>query len=416
LYGSLYQWFCSEARRPLEVHFVMTATAFAIPSPTVRTVANTEAEAVPRILIVDDEPLSRDLVTRILQSEGFQTAAAGDTGQALEALRTGGIDLILLDVVMPGCDGFEFCRAIKSDRAHGAIPVIFVSGLDEPLDRIRGLEAGGEDYIMKPFLAEELLARVRIHLRLRDALRCMIRQQEASLEELRDAQRSILVAPEDLPEASFAVCYRPLGAVGGDIYDVVRVGEGLYGYLVGDISGHGIGASFLTSAVKALLRQYSGPVYSAEDTLRRMNLVLKATLHDGHYLTASYARYCREKQTVTVVCAGHPAPIFVHHGGDADAFPIASEPLGLFDSITMTKRDVRVAPGDRYYLYTDGLIEDPALPGGGRKIGVERLCRACERWRGLPLAEAVETIADAAGPVHGAAGDDVLLLGVEVPA
>lgn len=371
-------------------------------------------EGPPRILVVDEQPLDRDLTARFLRAEGFLTLAAADAASALELLNSEKVDLILLDAAVQNGAGFQLCERIKADRSMGATPVIFLSALDDASDRLRGLRSGGVDYIAKPFHPEEVLARVRIHLRLERAIRCMARQQELGLAELRNAQRAILVTPEELPEASFAVCYRPLDAVGGDLYDVLQLADGLFGYLVGDISGHGVGPSFLISAVKALLRQYSGPLFSAEDTMRGINTVMKSIVNDGQYLTACYARYSRANRLISVVSAGHPAPIYAPAAGDVSAYPAASEPLGLFESVAFTRHDIPVRAGDRLYLYTDGLIEDPRLPAGGRNAGLERVCRACGERRTLPLAEAVEAIVDETRTTDRDASDDLLLLGMEV--
>lgn len=376
--------------------------------------AETGTEAAPCILIVDDNPLNRDLVERVLWAEGFRTAVARDAEEALGVLRSTQVDLILLDVVLPGRSGLELCADFKSDRTLRDIPVIFLSSLDEPRHRLRGLHAGGVDYISKPFYAEEVLARVRVHLRLRRAIRLVALQEEARLAELHAAQRSMLVLPEDLPDACFAVSYRPLGAVGGDLYDVLQLGDRLFAYFVADISGHGVGASFLTAAVKALLRQYSGPVHSPEDTMRGINSVMRATIQGGQYLTACYVRYYQRKKLLSMVSAGHPAPIHVAAGGKSTAFPVESDPLGVFESVILEKREIPLEPGDRFYLYTDGLIEDPHLPGGGREWGLEQLRRACERRHCLPLPEAVNAITGDVRPVEEAADDDLLLLGVEV--
>ena len=378
-------------------------------------VANRSAPSAPRILVVDDTPLMRDLSTRILHGEGFQTAVAGSGEEAFEILRSVRIDLVLMDVQMPVVNGFEVCRRIKSDRELSDIPIIFVSALDESTDRLRGFEAGGVDYIPKPFFGEELLARIRTHLRLEKARDCAVREMEAKLAELREAQRSILVTPEELPEASFAVCYRPLADVGGDLYDVLPLGDGLFGYFVGDISGHGIEASFLTGAVKALLRQFSGPLFTAAQTLGGLNRVLRATLREGQYLTAVYARFSRERQLLTVAVAGHPAPILLPRGGDAGTFCASSDPLGLFETTMLEVRDIPVQPGDRLFLFTDGAIEDPDLPGGGRSVGIERLCRACEESRDVSLARSVTAIGDLARRPGRPASDDLLILAMEVP-
>lgn len=232
--------------------------------------------------------------------------------------------------------------------------------------------------------------------------------------ELRDAQRSILALPEDLPEAAFAVCYRPLDAVGGDIYDVLALGDGLFGYFVADISGHSVGASFLTAAVKALLRQYSGPLYSAAETMRGINSVMQSTVNDGQYLTACYARYYQRRNLLSFVSAGHPAPILVSPGGHFRTFTVQSDPLGVFGSVILETREIPLDAGGRFYLFTDGLVEDAGLPGGGRKAGVERLGKACERRHRLPLAEAVNAIAEDVRLAGEPAQDDLLLLAVEV--
>jgi sigma-B regulation protein RsbU (phosphoserine phosphatase) len=371
------------------------------------------AAGPPQILVVDDDPIIRVLIVRILRAEGFRTHAVTSAEAAMEFLETDGVDLILLDVGLPGIDGFELCRRIRSSRRLNATPVIFLSACDETTDRIRGFEAGGVDYITKPFHGDEVLARVRIHLRLEQARRVVMAQVAAQLEELRDAQRSLLVTPEELPDAGFAVCYRPLAAVGGDFYDVLRLGEGVYGYFAGDVSGHGVESSFLTGAVKTTLRQYASPVFTPEDTLQRMNTLLRATMREGHYLTACYVRYSRARRSWRVVSAGHPAPIRVPRSGRAETFDVTSDPLGIFDSVILFSREIPASPGDRLYLFTDGAIEDPGLPGGGRAIGVERLCQACERVARLDLAAAVTAVADGARPMGGAAADDLLILATE---
>lgn len=375
--------------------------------------AKTGTEAAPGILIVDDNPLNRDLVERILRAEGFQTVAAGDGEEAVSVLGSTPVDLILLDVLLPGRTGFELCADFKRDRTLRDIPVIFLSSLDDPRCRLQGLHAGGVDYISKPFYAEEVLARVRVHLRIRQAVRVVALREEARLAELREAQRSILVLPEDLPEASFAVSYRPLGAAGGDIYDVLQLGDRLFAYFVADISGHGVGASFLTSAVKALLRQYSGPLYSPEETMRGINSVMRSTIQEDQYLTACYVRYYQRKKLLSIVGAGHPAPIHVAADGKSTTFAGESDPLGVFESVILEKREISLQPGDRFYLYTDGLIEDHRLPGGGRGRGLESLRRACERRHRLPLPEAVDAITADVRPAEKPADDDLLLLAVE---
>ena len=123
--------------------------------------------STPRILCVDDEPLNLNLLKAMLLPRGFEVLFAADGPQALEKIRTERIDICLLDVMMPGMDGFEVCRRIKSDEEHSNIPVIMITALEDRANRIRGIEAGAEDFISKPFDAAEVLARIKMLLRVK---------------------------------------------------------------------------------------------------------------------------------------------------------------------------------------------------------------------------------------------------------
>jgi sigma-B regulation protein RsbU (phosphoserine phosphatase) len=364
----------------------------------------------PTILVVDDTATNLELVRGVLDSEGFRTLAADNGADAYGISRAEQPDLILLDVLMPGESGFETCARLKSDPATADIPIIFLSSLADVKSKVAGLKIGGVDYITKPMHGEEVLARVRVHLRIRQNNRALVEQQRARLNQLRDAQQAILVRPEDLPEANFAVHYKPLEEAGGDCYDVLPLGAGIFGYFVADISGHGVSAAYLTSAVKALLRQYSGPMYSLGDAMRGVDSVMSQMLADEQYLTACYARLNRQTERLSVISAGHPPLIVVDRAGRPQVVELDSDPLGIFGGAILQRTDIRVSPSDRFFLYSDGLIESSS--GGGRREGLERLVDACVRNRALRLAESVDAIVgQTIGP---SAEDDVLLLAAEV--
>ena len=122
----------------------------------------------PTILVVDDTPINLDVVRSVLEAEGFRTLTASDGRTARHLSRAQQPDLILLDVMMPGETGFETCAQLKSDPATADIPIIFLSSLDDVKSKVTGLKIGGVDYIAKPVHGEEVLARVRVHLRIRE--------------------------------------------------------------------------------------------------------------------------------------------------------------------------------------------------------------------------------------------------------
>ena len=364
----------------------------------------------PTILVVDDTSTNLELVRSVLDAEGFHTLTAESGRDARRIACTRQPDLILLDVLMPGESGFETCAHLKSDAATSDIPIIFLSSLDDVKSKVSGLKMGGVDYITKPMHGEEVLARVRVHLRIRETNRALVEQQRARLNQLRDAQQAIMVRPEDLPDANFAVYYKPLEEAGGDCYDVLPLGDGIFGYFVADISGHGATAAYLTSAVKALLRQYAGPMFSPEDTMRGVDSVMGQMLGAEQYLTACYARLNRQTRRLSVISAGHPPLILVSLAGVPQTVELDSDPLGMFGGAILQRTDIKVSRGDRFFMYSDGMIE--SSPGGGRREGLQSLVDACVRNRTLPLAESVNaTVEQVAG---GAAEDDLLLLAAEV--
>src|ERR1035437_8585739 len=124
--------------------------------------------AKPVILVVDDQPQNNELLEAYLVPQGYEIIKAANGEEALATLAAGQIDLILLDVMIAGMDGFEVTRRIRQDPKNRQLPVILVTALQETEDRIKGIKAGSDDYITKPFDKRELLARVQSLLKVKD--------------------------------------------------------------------------------------------------------------------------------------------------------------------------------------------------------------------------------------------------------
>ena len=118
-----------------------------------------------RALVVEDDPDIVELVQHYLQAEGFQVEALGDGRHALERLRGGGHDLVILDLQLPGMDGLALCAELRRDERTRALPVIMLTARADEADRVVGLEVGADDYVVKPFSPKELVARVRALMR-----------------------------------------------------------------------------------------------------------------------------------------------------------------------------------------------------------------------------------------------------------
>jgi phosphoserine phosphatase RsbU/P len=369
---------------------------------------------VPTVLIVDDAPVNVKMLDAIFRKEGFRTllAASGPEGRTLA--RSARPDLILLDIMMPEESGFDTCLKLKRDSETTDIPVIFLSAMDDMKSKVHGLSIGAVDYVTKPFEKAEVLARARIHIKLNMAYRALVADQGGKLKEIHDAQQAILTRPEDVPDARCAVYYRSFQEAGGDFYDICPIAEGIYGYFVADVSGHDIRASFFTSALKAMIRQNATPIYTPKDTIKMMNAVLPSLLRDGQHVTACYAHLNRLRKRLTLISAGHPAVVFVSRDGRTELLKPAGDVLGAFDAVSLEAEERDVASGDRFFLYTDGLIEGFGDSRKMRNAGIDILVSACGRAAALSLDEALPAVVGTVFPDGVPQQDDLVLLGVEV--
>ncbi|MGM0424889.1 MAG: PP2C family protein-serine/threonine phosphatase [Thermodesulfobacteriota bacterium] len=366
------------------------------------------------ILIIDDEQINAKMLQAILRRAGYQASWAQDGSQAREMARELQPDLILLDIMMPEESGFQVCSSLKKDPNTADIPIIFISALHDVQSKVQGFELGGVDYISKPFQKEEVLARVKTHLQLRHSYREVIQSQAERLKQVQKAQQSYLVRPQDEPRAGFEVEYIPVLEAGGDFYDVFCISPDLWGYFVADVSGHDLGSSLATSALKVLIRQNSSPIYSPQETMRLINQVLLEFFTAGRFLTACYACLNRDQQELFVISAGHPP--LLYQGKDQEPFFLQNpgDVLGVFANAEFGWQKVKVQPGDRFFIYSDGLLEAWGKSKRDLGQGQKELKQAVQETKGLVLHNSVQTTVQKLLGSSIQPQDDVLLLGVEV--
>ncbi len=180
------------------------------------------------ILIVDDTLENLHLLSSVLTERGYNVRGASNGATALKAIRLEPPDLILLDVRMPEIDGYEVCQQVKTDNRTKAIPVIFLSALDETVNTLKGFEVGGVDYIGKPFQTEEVVARVATHLRLVD-MQKHVEAQNTQLQRTND-RLAREIAEHEQTEAALRTSEAELQALFAAITDVILVldGDGRY--------------------------------------------------------------------------------------------------------------------------------------------------------------------------------------------
>jgi sigma-B regulation protein RsbU (phosphoserine phosphatase) len=394
-----------------------------------------KGEGEIRILIADDDRMQRHLLEVILSREGYRTIVAADGEEAITLALTGDPDLLLLDVMMPGKDGYQVCAQLKDDPRFADKPMIFLTSKADAGDRIRGLELGAVDYIGKPFNTREVLARVRTHIQIRilteqlrhTNLELLERQKELErdLRAARDIQSSLLPRSRSIAEPWVKIDWRfePCDSVGGDLFNVFWLDhENLAAYIV-DVSGHGVPAAMVTVAVSRSLsvdsgcsmdRSYSGGsrITPPGEVLRRLDAEYPLERF-GKFLTIVYmVLNCRTK-VLRFSRAGHPPPLLVHANGAIETLSSGGTIIGIGGSVPFDEGAIQLELRDRLFLYTDGVVERENQ--NEEPFGHERMAGALHAARDESLLTACEHVTNQLAMfAQGVpSSDDVSLCGLE---
>ncbi|AHF90039.1 serine phosphatase [Opitutaceae bacterium TAV5] len=329
-----------------------------------------------RILVVDDNEGNRDMLSRQLERQGHAVATAADGQAALERLRAGPFDLVLLDMMMPVLDGYGALDAIKTDPALRHLPVIMISALDELASVVRCIERGAEDFLPKPFNPTLLRARIGAGLekkRFRDQERTWIKTIEdtqarlqAELAEAGNYVRSILPPPG--LSRTIPVDWRliPSTELGGDSFGYHWIDDDHFALYLLDVCGHGVGAALLSVAAINVLRNGALPDVDFRDPgalLTGLNEAFLMEKQNDMYFTLWYGVWQPSTRTLRYATAGHPPALLVTGSPDRSA-PATVEPLKAAGMIlggmsgTTYKTFTRALPDPvRLYLVSDGTFE-----------------------------------------------------------
>ena len=392
-----------------------------------------------RLLVVDDNEMNRDLLSRRLSKKGYLVQTAEGGREALDVIEDEAFDLVLLDIMMPGMDGMEVLERIRVDHGPDELPVIMATAKTDSEDIVAALKHGANDYVTKPFDFPVVLARVQTQLAVkqgRDALATAHHRMKKDLEAAARIQQTLLPSQEiDIPGVRCAWRYVPCDELAGDTLNVIPLGEGITGLYVLDVSGHGVPSSLLSvilsrlmtgvpdsSSVLRTLRDGSGSceisIATPAEVARELSRRFPYNKETLQYFTMVYAILDMERCLFTYVSAGH-TPIF-HFRRGSDPFlhtstgsPIALVPAELGPS-DYEESTVQLEPGDRLYLLSDG-IPEAHLPGG-EEYGEERISRTLQGCFDMELDESITHLLDDVWDWMGGTGpgDDVSILAIEI--
>ncbi len=360
-----------------------------------------------KILVVDDNPTNRDLLSRQVKAQGYRVETAANGQQVLDMIPTGGFDLILLDIIMPEMDGYQVLKSLRNSQWRH-IPVIMISALDRIDSVVKCVEMGAEDYLTKPFNPTLLRARIGACLekkRLRDREFSYLEQlgranQEitilnerlqaenfrlnAELEIAKRLQQMILPKERELgqiEELDIAGFMEPAEEVGGDYYDVLQQDDRVK-IAIGDVTGHGLESGVLSimvqTAVRTLIENNENDPKKFFEALNRTIYKNIQRMNCDKNLTFCLIDYHQDRLKLS---GQHEEVIVIRANGKIELVDTIDLgfPIGLEESISdfIASTHIELNTGDLVVLYTDGVTE--AENDCGEQYGLERLCAVAQQ-------------------------------------
>jgi phosphoserine phosphatase RsbU/P len=321
------------------------------------------------ILVADDDAMSRRVLAQLLSAAGYNCRVSNDGSEALETIHGRPPSLLLLDFDMPGLNGAEVLKRLRSDEdpTVAQIPAIMLTAHGSEQSEVSCLQAGADDFVTKPVNASVLRARIETQLRLRSMRRQLERQNDELEKWRRDLERDLAAArltqqslipqkPLLLPGWQIATYYHPVIQVGGDIYGWLRMKDGRVLFWIADGTGHGAAAALLTTLAKLLFHHGSMDHDSPASLMEAVDNDFRSTFGARSFMTAMCVALDPATGQAQVVGAGHPPLLVVRHGGTTESIASVAPPLGMIKRSAFTETPIALEPGDAFLLYTDGLF------------------------------------------------------------
>ncbi len=315
------------------------------------------------VLVVDDSRTMRLGLIRALNGLGFRNISEAANGEmALQLAAQTPPDLVLLDIMMPGLDGYEVCRRLRQRPEMAEVPIMFLSSLEEVQNKTRGFEVGANDYLTKPFDMLEVKARVRSLLKAKAHSDAVKEQIASDLRIARQIQMGML--PHDFEpfeqafRVEFGAVLEPAREVGGDLYGVCAAAAERLVLFLGDVSGKGIPASMFMVRAISLARLLAREIAEPERILGRLNDELATDNPSGMFVTFLCAMFDPVSGRLTLANAGHCRPVLLRAGEPPRwAVKNLGTALGFEPGLAFERTELTLQANDTLIFYTDGVSE-----------------------------------------------------------
>jgi sigma-B regulation protein RsbU (phosphoserine phosphatase) len=454
------------------------------------------------VVIAEDSRIQSRILQKRLQEAGYTVRAAPNGAEALELIKQQPPTIIISDIEMPEMNGYELCKAVKTDPQLKSIPLILLSTLSDPADIIEGLHAGADNYVTKPYESKYLISRVesllhtpvakeveqdadlevtlagknyRVRSGRQQVLNLLISTFENAVEKNQElirvnqdlthakeelthknhaltelnekletantrmsrdldaaakVQQSLLPSADaSVAEAGLAWRYIPCDELAGDFLNCFPLDDKHLALFVVDVSGHGVASSLLsvtigrvltpqaTSASLLVRRTEDGngrAIVPPSQVMAELNQRFPMEDQGGLYFTIAYGIFNRDTREFRFASGGHTPLVLQKKAGDSELVDADGMAIGWLDEVDFEETCLQLDPGDRLYLYSDGVPEamDPEL----NEYGNERMLKLIAEGRPQALDEAVAGLLDSVKQWcdHTGPRDDVSILALEV--
>lgn len=329
-----------------------------------------------RVLLVDDAKTNLDILVEGLKCD-HKLSLALNGESALQIAAHTPPDLVLLDIVMPGLDGYEVCRRMRRMPETAEVPIMFLSSLEEVQNKTCGFEAGANDYLTKPFEMLEVKARVKSLLKAKAYSDAVKDQIAGELRVAREIQMGMLphdfAGVEQKYGVNFGAVLEPAREVGGDLYGICAAGPDRLLVFLGDVSGKGIPASMFMVRAISLARLLARDIAEPERILARLNDELAEDNPSGMFVTFLCAVFEPQLRRLTLANAGHCRPVLLPADGGPPSWAVKNlgTALGFESGLAFERTELTLRDGDTLILYSDGVTE--AFNPGEDYYGEKRL-------------------------------------------
>jgi sigma-B regulation protein RsbU (phosphoserine phosphatase) len=355
-----------------------------------------------KILLVDDDRIARRIHSVLLRAQGHEVVEAADGELAWKLVEESDVSFVVSDWVMPNLAGVDLCRRIRAASLDRYVYVILCTSKGAKTDLIEGMDAGADDFLVKPVGPDELRVKVRAGERVlnlqqglahkNDELARINQQLQSSHKLLEDdlkaaAWMQLRLLPPPALEANGLKChwrFEPSGYVTGDIFNFFAVDDQEVGFYLLDVCGHGVPAAMLSVTLSMILT----PDASRDSPLRRFNRATQVSeilsprdaiceinrrfqSKDDRYFTMIYGLFDTHSSILRMAQAGHPGPILFGKNCRPMILGTGGMPVGLWNEIDFDCFEVPVRSGDRLLLYSDGVTE--CINSKGEAFGEQRL-------------------------------------------